>query len=76
MAVAQAEKPEKQGRVRPSDFSDEYRGKTATITLGAGNPPVIRGRIEAASRYWVKVVVGQRTLYINKAWIVSIEPAG
>ena len=61
---------------KPSDFSNEYLGRTVVIVLAAGNPGVLRGKLEAASRYWVKLVIGQRVLYINKAWVVSIEPVG
>ena len=70
-----SEKPARPKREsKPSDFSNEYLGRTVVITLGAGNPSTLRGRFEAASRYWVKLVIGQRTIYVNKAWIVSIEP--
>jgi len=65
---------EKQGKKARNDFSEEYSGKNVTIVLGAGNPGVLRGRVEVASRYWVKVSIGQRVVYVNKAWIVSIEP--
>jgi hypothetical protein len=69
----QKEKPAKR-EAKPSDFSNEYKGRSVVITLGAGNPGVLRGKLEEASKYWVKLVIGQRVLYINKAWIVSIEP--
>ena len=70
-----AEKPARRA-AKPSDFSNEYLGRTVVIVLAAGNPGVLRGKLEAASRYWVKLVIGQRVLYINKAWVVSIEPVG
>jgi len=68
-----AEKPAKRA-AKPSDFSHEYLGRTVVITLAAGNPSMLRGRLEEASKYWVKLTIGQRTIYVNKAWIVSIEP--
>jgi hypothetical protein len=67
---------QKRKAAKPSDFSHEYREKTVVVVLAAGNPSVLRGRLEAASKYWVKLAIGQRTLYVNKAWIVSIEPVG
>jgi len=65
----------KQEKKAKNDFSGEYAGRNVTIVLGAGNPGMLKGRVEAASRYWVKVSIGQRVVYVNKAWIVSIEPA-
>jgi hypothetical protein len=70
------EKQEKKEKKKArNDFSEEYTGKSVTIVLGAGNPSTLKGRVEAVSRYWVKVSIGQRVVYVNKAWIVSIEPA-
>jgi hypothetical protein len=65
----------KQEKKAKNDFSGEYAGRNVTIVLGAGSPGMLKGRVEAASRYWVKVSIGQRVVYVNKAWIVSIEPA-
>jgi hypothetical protein len=70
-APASKDRQEKKAR---NDFSEEYTGRSVTIVLGAGSPGVLKGRVEAASRYWVKVSIGQRVVYVNKAWIVSIEP--
>jgi hypothetical protein len=80
MAVGQEQKTEekkdkekKKREKLPEDFSHEYIGKQVTITLGAGNPNVIKGKVEKATRYWLKVTIGARTLYLNKAYVVSIE---
>jgi hypothetical protein len=76
-SLQQKEKPARPKReAKPSDFSNEYLGRTVVITLAAGNPAMLRGKLEAASKYWVKLTIGQRTVYVNKAWIVSIEPTG
>jgi len=69
----QKEKPAKR-EAKPSDFSNEYKGRSVVIVLAAGNPSMLRGKLEEASKYWVKLTIGQRTIYVNKAWIVSIEP--
>lgn len=64
-------KPEEPPR-RP-EFDQEYDGKTVRITLHNGG--VVVGRAET-SKYWLKIrAQGDRVLYINKAYIVMIEPA-
>jgi hypothetical protein len=73
--VQQQASKSKQEKKARNDFSEEYIGRSVTIILGAGNPSTLKGRVEAASRYWVKVSIGQRVVYVNKAWIVSIEPS-
>jgi hypothetical protein len=68
------EKKEKKKREKkPSDFSNEYIGKNVTIVLGAGNPNILKCKVESASKYWFKVTIGNRTIYLNKAYVVSIE---
>jgi hypothetical protein len=67
------EKEKKKREKKPSDFSNEYIGKNVTIVLGAGNPNILKCKVESASKYWFKVTIGNRTLYINKAYVVSIE---
>jgi hypothetical protein len=67
------DKEKKKKEKLPGDFSHEYIGKQVTITLGAGNPNVVKGKVEKVTRFWLKLSIGQRTLYINKGYIVSIE---
>jgi len=72
----QEEKKDKEKKKKeklPGDFSHEYVGKQVTIVLGAGNPQVLKCKVERATRYWLKVTIGARTIYLNKAYIVSIE---
>jgi hypothetical protein len=72
----QEEKKDKEKKKKeklPGDFSHEYVGKQVTIVLGAGNPQVLKCKVERATRYWLKVTIGARTLYLNKSYIVSIE---
>lgn len=56
-------------------FDHEYHGKTVKITLSDGSS--IIGKAEA-SQYWIKVEywdrVGKKTVYVNKAHVVKIEP--
>jgi hypothetical protein len=35
----------------------------------------IRGRVVDISKYWVKVIVSNQILYLNKAYIITIKPA-
>ena len=38
------------------------------------NVVVIRGRVVDVSKYWLKLLVNGETLYLNKAFILSIKP--
>ena len=56
-----------------SDFSEEYADSEVTVVLHNGQSIV--GRISEARRYWFKVVSSDgKILYINKAWVVYVEP--
>jgi len=56
-----------------SDFSEEYVLKDVVIALH--NNHVVSGRVAEARRFWIKVVLQDNSvLYINKAWVVYIEP--
>lgn len=35
---------------------------------------VIRGKVEDTSKYWLRLLVNGETLYLNKAYILSIKP--
>ena len=66
------EKAEKYGK---ADFSEEYNGKLAKILVL--NQPMIIGKIIETRPYWLKVELpDNKTIYINKAYIISIEPVG
>lgn len=55
------------------DFSEEYNGKLAKISVL--NQPMLIGKIVEARRYWIKVETAEgKTIYLNKAYIISIEP--
>jgi hypothetical protein len=58
-----------------ADFSEEYNGRLAKILVL--NQPMLIGKIVEARRYWIKVeTADNKILYINKAYIISIEPVG
>lgn len=55
----------------PSDFSNEYVGKKVRIVLYNAS---LEGVLESASKYWFKISNGGKTVYVNKGWVVFIEP--
>jgi hypothetical protein len=60
-------------RSKKGDFSEEFEKQEVVVQLQ--NERLI-GRLEEARRYWIKLVTFPegRTYYINKAWIVYIQP--
>jgi hypothetical protein len=54
------------------DFAEEIIGVEARVMLHDGRPLI--GRIVEAKRYWMKLSVGNSVYYINKAFIVYIQP--
>jgi hypothetical protein len=66
------EKAEKYGK---ADFSEEYNGKLAKISVL--NQPMLIGKILEVRPYWIKFENADgKILYLNKAYIISIEPVG
>ncbi|MEM3974762.1 MAG: hypothetical protein QW320_10380 [Ignisphaera sp.] len=58
---------------RKPEFDHEYEGRTVRVILHNGT--TIIGKAET-SKYWLKIqVAGGRCIYVNKAFIVMIEPA-
>jgi len=58
---------------RHSDFSEEYVGRTITISLADGK--TLSGILLESRRYWVKVKASNGSIaYINKSFIVSVVP--
>jgi len=65
----------KRGR---EDFDKELRGKRVRLILQSGEE--LEAEVTGSSRYWLKLQVKTRdgkdkTLYLNKAYIMLIEPA-
>lgn len=56
----------------PSDFSDEYIGKHVRIVLYNAS---LEGVLKESTKYWFKVDNDGRTVYVNKAWVVFVEPS-
>jgi hypothetical protein len=64
----------KRQRVRDG-FDDEWVGKEVEGRVVEGaNVVTLRGKIIDVSRYWLKMAVDGQTLYVNKAYVVSIKP--
>jgi hypothetical protein len=66
---------EKDKESKKGDFSEEFQGQEVVIQLSNPNERLI-GRLEEARRYWIKLIIfpENRVYYINKAWIVYIQP--
>jgi len=62
-------------RSKKGDFSEEFEKQEVVIQLSNPNERLI-GRLEEARRYWIKLITfpENRVYYINKAWIVYIQP--
>jgi len=60
-------------RSKKGDFSEEFEKQEVVVQLQNER---LMGRLEEARRYWIKLVTFPegRTYYINKAWIVYIQP--
>jgi len=54
------------------NFFEEYCGSDVRVVLH--NEKVINGKIVESRRYWLKLESGGTTYYINKAWILYIQP--
>jgi hypothetical protein len=59
------------GSVPPFDFSHEYTGLKVKVLTTAG---VVEGVLAEASRYWFKLAVGDNTVYVNKAHVITVTP--
>jgi hypothetical protein len=57
-----------------ADFFLELRGADVRVTLY--NEKTITGKILEARRYWIALTSdgGSTVYYLNKAWIVSVQP--
>jgi hypothetical protein len=73
----QGRQPNKQ-QPRPQakeGFDPDLADKDVEIEQVRGaNVVVIRGRVLDVSKYWLKLLVNGETLYLNKAFIISIKP--
>ena len=56
-------------------FDPDLADKDVEIEQVKGaNVVVIRGRVVDVSKYWLKLLVNGETLYLNKAFVISIKP--
>jgi len=54
------------------DFHEEFTGKICKIQVPN---QLIIGLVKETRAYWIKVeTTEKRTLYINKAFVISVEP--
>ena len=62
-------------RSKKGDFSEEFEKQEVVVQLSNPNERLIV-RLEEARRYWIKLITfpENRVYYINKAWIVYIQP--
>jgi len=57
---------------RRSEFDSEYESRTVRVTLHNGTAVI--GKAET-SKYWLKLrITGGKSIYVNKAYVVMIEP--
>jgi len=52
-------------------FDDEWLDKDVEVEQVKG---MIRGKVVGVSKYWLKIAVDGQTIYVNKAFILSIKP--
>ena len=54
------------------NFYEEYQDNDVRIVLH--NEKIINGRIVESRRYWLKVEANNITYYVNKAYVMYIQP--
>lgn len=54
------------------DLDAEIIGRDVEVALQSLG--VVRGRVVAASRYWIKLEFNNKAIYINKPFIICIRP--
>lgn len=69
------ERGERRGRELPErqDFSNEYLGRRVRLVLASGER--VEGVLAASSKYWFKLLASEGAVYVNKAWVVKVEPS-
>jgi|GEM_PF-1566220 hypothetical protein len=64
-------KPEKKEYEYKDDFYFELKGKA--VNIFSSNGELMKGIIQDTSRYMIKVDVGGKVIYLNKAFIQKIS---
>jgi hypothetical protein len=69
-------RPQPQGKVQVKEgFDPDILGKDVEVEQVKGqNVVVIRGKVIDISKYWLKILANGETVYLNKAFIISIKP--
>jgi hypothetical protein len=72
----QQQRQQPQGKAQVKEgFDPDLVDKDVEIEQVKGqNVVVIRGRVIDVSKYWLKLLANGETLYLNKAFILSIKP--
>jgi hypothetical protein len=55
-----------------ADFCEEYCGNEVRVVLH--NEKIINGKITESRKYWLKIESGGIVYYVNKAYVVYIQP--
>lgn len=77
MTAKSAWQTERRARPKPSegrvmeDFDVELLGKKVALLLKQGG--WVEGTVAARSRFWLKILINDKNIYINKSNIVLIE---
>lgn len=62
-------------KVKPrkfDNFFEEYCGNEVRVVLH--NEKIINGKITESRRYWLKIESGGTVYYVNKAYVVYVQP--
>lgn len=66
------QQPSQQPQKRPKlDFDSELIGRSVTIKLLDGT--VVNGIVTDNSKFWLRVLCGEKILFVHKAAIVLVE---
>ncbi len=59
-------------RIKPEDLDTELISREAEVILQNGG--TFRGKITASSKYWIKMEINEKTVYLNKRFVMWIRP--
>ncbi|MEM1523607.1 MAG: hypothetical protein QXU69_11280 [Thermofilaceae archaeon] len=65
------QQPSQQPKKPKLDFDSELIGRHATIKLLDGS--TVQGVVTDNTRYWLRVLCGERVIFVHKAAIVLVE---
>jgi CRISPR/Cas system-associated endonuclease/helicase Cas3 len=67
---------QRQQKIQIKDgFDPELLGRDVEAEVVKGmSVVVIRGKVEDVSKYWLKLLVNNEVIHLNKAFVISIKP--